>query len=278
MIQALKRNAMILTGIVLCGAILVRARPAFITGRGSAGPAALQAESWLWALLALVICLALAAVVAVVVGRLTNAAVGLFVLGAGAFALASRLATVRELAFDGGSLMLVALETALMALLALAASLAMFRFAGPLPDVHPRHGEGREPLLGRSMLMAGGAGVVAIPVIWLLAKSPMMGQALGAVFVGGMVAGLAARMLRPNVQPILVFASPILFGALAHMVVALLTEGALADAYVRRDLPGLSMPMPIHYLAGTLMGVAVGLGWARSFLHHEEEASPAAAR
>ena len=34
---------------------------------------------------------------------------------------------------------------------------------------------------------------------------------------------------------------------------------------------------PVDYVAGAFMGVAVGLSWAKSFLHHEEtEGAPAA--
>ena len=47
-------------------------------------------------------------------------------------------------------------------------------------------------------------------------------------------------------------------------------SGPLADAVVNGTLPVLSLPMPIDYAAGSLMGVSMGLGWARGFLHHEE--------
>jgi hypothetical protein len=35
--------------------------------------------------------------------------------------------------------------------------------------------------------------------------------------------------------------------------------------------------MPVDYATGSLMGVAVGLGWARSFLHHEDDRVPSSA-
>jgi hypothetical protein len=273
MVQVLKRNTVILMGILLCGLLCVRARPFLINPRGAMGPTVLQADSWIWAAFGLVLFLALAAIVAVAVGRMTNAAVGLFVLGAGVFALAGRLSTVRELAFSEGSLGLVALETLLMTAVALAASVAMFRLVGPLSDIHPRRGCDPEPLAGRAALIAAGAGVVALPVVWLLAQSPMNGQAIGATFFGGVAAGLVARLMQPHAQPMLVFASPILFGALGHFIAAARVDGGAADAYVRGTLGGLSMPMPLDFLSGTLMGVAVGLGWARSFLHHEHDAA-----
>jgi hypothetical protein len=230
-----------------------------------------QAESPLAAVLAVLVFLALASVVAVAVGRLTNAAVGLFVLGAGSFALASRLETVREIAFGDGSLTLVAIETLFVAGLALAAAAAMFRFVGPLPDIHPRQGQAPESLWGRTALLSAAAGVVALPVVWILSKSPMTGQTIGAVFVGGMCAGLAARLWQPHAQPMLLFASPLVFGAMGHVLGAVLRDGTVADSYVSGELRGASMPMPLAYFSGTLMGVSFGLGWAKSFLHHEEE-------
>jgi hypothetical protein len=98
----------------------------------------------------------------------------------------------------------------------------------------------------------------------------MTGQTVGAVFLGATAAGVAGRLLRPHVQPILLFASPIAFGALGHVIAALRTAD-LEVAFVSGDLSPLAMPMPLHYAAGSLMGVAVGLGWARSFLHHEDD-------
>jgi hypothetical protein len=49
----------------------------------------------------------------------------------------------------------------------------------------------------------------------------------------------------------------------------------LDDAYIAGALGALARPMPLDYLAGALLGVSFGLGWAKSFLHHE--AVPAAA-
>ncbi len=42
--------------------------------------------------------------------------------------------------------------------------------------------------------------------------------------------------------------------------------------FVDNAVPKFSRPMPIDYAAATLMGVAFGLGWAKSFLHHEDAA------
>ncbi|UCD75201.1 MAG: hypothetical protein JSV91_15630 [Phycisphaerales bacterium] len=242
--------------------------------RGALGPTVLQAESVIGAAVAVVVCMGLATMVAALVGRFTNAVVGLFVLGGGLYALVHRTATVEELARSEQSLGLVVVETVLWALLVLAAVVVVFRLAGPLKDVQLEK-SGRRPsaflsaAAGKSAL----AGLLVLPAVWFIAQSPMKGQVVGAVFVGGLVAGLAGRLWSPHVQPILLFVSPIVFGAIGHIVGMVLMKESLGEAFVAGEVPALCLPMPADYAAGTLLGVSLGLGWAKSFLHpHEEEA------
>jgi hypothetical protein len=271
MAEAIRRNTTLLVGMAVCGLLLLAARPCLLTSRGAIGPSVLQAQSAALAAVAVVVAFGLATAVAIVVGRVINAVVGLFALGSGVFVLAIGLDTTREIALLGASLHVVAIETLLTAGLLLVASLAMFRVAGPLPDVYPRErGASSEPWWGRSGLIAGAAGVLVLPAVWLIAHSAMRGQVIGAVFVGSAVAGLVGRLLSPHVQPVVLFATPALFGGLSQMVVASMIHGPLDTAFMSGSFPALGLPMPIDYAAGSLMGVAVGLGWARSFLHHEE--------
>ncbi len=271
MIRAITRNGILLGGIVACGLICVLARPFMISPTGAVGPTVLQSESWPSALVAVVLCLLLATAVAVIVGRLLNTVVALFVLGAGLFVLSFRLSSVLALVFGGGSLGLVTLETFLFAALVGAAATAVFFLCGPLPDIEPERGQGlREQTVGPSALVAAAAGLVVIPAVLVIAKSPVVGQTIGAVFVGSVAAGMIGRLMRPNAQPLLLFVSPILFGACGHLVAMTMTKGPLPEAYINGQMMALSYPMPIHYAAGSLMGVAIGLGQAKGFLHHEE--------
>ena len=82
---------------------------------------------------------------------------------------------------------------------------------------------------------------------------------------------LVGRLVRPHVQPILLFASPLVFGAVAHLAGAALLREPLDGAFVAGTLWPTNLPQPVHSMAGSLMGVSVGLGWARSFLHEDEE-------
>ena len=51
-------------------------------------------------------------------------------------------------------------------------------------------------------------------VVTMVLHRPMKGQALGAVVVGSMLAGLGGRLLAPRVTPVLLFAAPCLAAAL----------------------------------------------------------------
>ncbi len=128
----------------------------------------------------------------------------------------------------------------------------------------------------RPNLVHVASGLVVIPVVWLIARAPMQGQVLMAVFVGGMGVGLAARLLAPQAPPVLAIAAPCAFGAIAQLIGAVTTGNPLDDALVRGSISVWCLPMPIDYAAGSLMGVAMGAGWAQSFLHEDEDEPVAA--
>ncbi|MHC4947052.1 MAG: hypothetical protein ACYTG1_02150 [Planctomycetota bacterium] len=278
MLDSLRRNAVFIVGLVVCGLVCSRAAAFMTSPRGAAGPTILHAESWPAALVAVAACLAVATAVAVVVARVINTAVGLFVLGAGVYILAARLSTVQEIAHGGGSPGLLVVELAIWSALLLAAAGTVFGAGGPLLDIHPEPGRpAPSPWLSRQALTAAAAGLLVLPVVWLIAQSTMKGQVVGAVFVGGLLAGLVGRLLAPHVQPVLVFAAPCVFGMAGYLLGMSMLDTSFREAYVAGTLPALLRPMPVDYAAGSLAGVAVGLGCARSFLHHQEDETGAAA-
>jgi hypothetical protein len=156
----------------------------------------------------------------------------------------------------------------------LAATLVVFRFAGPLSDIEPEQ-PGGAPAPDGLGLRGLAAAVLVLPAVWLFARSDLRGQTLMAVVVGSMVVGLVGRLIAPHAQPRLLFAAVCLVGALGHLVGMMMVEGGLADAFVARAIPKINLPMPIDYAAGSLMGVSMGLGWAKSFLHQAETAPDA---
>lgn len=276
MIQAIQRNTVLFVGLLLAGLIGALAAPALTSPRGAPGPTLFHAESIFGAVVAVLLVLGMLAVIGIVVARFLNAAVGLFVVGAGLFVLTGQLETVQELAFAGNSsrstLAMLAVETAAWAGLALLMTIVVFALGGPLPDVEPKeYGQPPHPLLSADAFKCAAAGALMLPAIWLIAQSPMKGQMVGTAVAGGVLAGLAGRLFSPHVQPMLVFASPVLFGAIGHLLAMIMLKQPMDEAFVTGNLSRFALPMPIDLAAGSLMGVAIGLGWAKAFLQHEDD-------
>jgi hypothetical protein len=272
-----KRYIVVWGGVVIAAAACVRFIPYMFSSRGVIGPTLLQAQSPIAACVALVVGLAAATILGAVVGRLTNAVMGLFVIGFGLGMLALRFGSIRDLAFAGGSLPLLAVETVLWAGAVLGSTLVVFWIAGPLGDFVTD--EENEPASSRWSLGGAAAGIVMLPVVWLMARSELRGQTIAATVLGGLVAGMLARLLSPHTQPRLIFATACLAGAVGHVIGAVViqvsADGSMAAAYVASTLPAVSLPLPIDYAVGSLIGVAMGLGCAASFLHHEQEGEAA---
>ncbi len=273
MIEVIRHYVVVLVGMTLTGLICAAALPFAHSPRGGVGPTFFQAESPITTTIATGIALVAAFAVSAVVGRLINACVGLFVMGWGIAVFAMRTETVQEVALSGDTnLMLVVIETIFWGALILVMTVLMFKVTGPLKDIRPRqYEEPPDPFRSRDALKLIMPAVLVLPGVMLIAQSPMKGQVLCAVFVGSVAGGLMARLVAPHVQPILLFAMPCLFGALGHVIGMILLQGPIDEAFVTHAIPALSLPAPVDYAAGSLMGVAFGLGWAKSFLHHEDE-------
>lgn len=280
MSKALTRNVALFGGMIAAGFMCARAFPPLMSIRGDHGPTVMTSQRPVVAGLVLLACLLGATLLACVVGRLVNAAVGLFVLGAGVFALDDRLAGVRELVFanpDRSAIYCMATEAIVLGLTALVMVKLVFMVTGGFHDVEPQ-ADGTKPhwLTNESAIKSAAAAILVLPAIWLIAQTPLKGQAIAAVFIGATLAGLIGRLVAPHVQPVLVFVAPMLFGAVGYVAAGMMSKPPLDQAYISGTLSVFASVMPLDYLAGSLMGVSFGLGWAKSFLHHEE--SPAAAK
>lgn len=259
------RYAVLALGIALCVAVMVPVVPFLASARGVAGPTASDAIHPLQAAIALAVGAAACTAVACAVGRLINAAVGLFVLGCGLAVLAGRCGTIVDAAFDGDRLLPMALETLAWGAAALAMSAAVFRASGPLLDIPARDAKGPfvAEVFNADALRGALAGLVAVAVAWFFLRTDMKGQALGTAVVAGALTAIAARRLQPGVQPILLMAAPVFAFGLAQLFTALTLSAPLDAAVAAGALPGWSRAMPIDVAAGALIGVPVGLGWSK---------------
>ncbi|MBM4113018.1 MAG: hypothetical protein FJ253_06545 [Phycisphaerae bacterium] len=119
----------------------------------------------------------------------------------------------------------------------------------------------REIFSARSLQVAA-IGAVSIVGSWLLLTSSLKGQAVGAAIVGGFLAGAVGKRAAPDQEPVLLFASPIVIIGLVQIGLA----WTIADpgaAFVKGSIPNLVAVMPLDLAAGSLIGVALGVGMSR---------------
>jgi hypothetical protein len=263
--NAIGRYAVLAAGGIACALLVLPALPFLASDRGVPGPAVLDAVHPVKAGVALSLAAGACTAVACAVGRVINAAVGMFVLGIGLAVVAGRSGTVLDAAFDADSLRPMAVETLAWAVAAAALSAIVFRASGPLLDFPARDRKGpflREvvnPDALRSLL----AGLATAAVLWFCLASFTKGQAIGCAFAGGVIAAFIGRRILGDSQPILLMAAPVLAVGAAQLWTSFTFRAPLDQALAARALPGWSMAMPIDVVAGTFLGVPFGLGWSK---------------
>lgn len=265
-IDATKRYASVILGLLACGFLMPLASGSMTSARGVAGPTLGVALDPIGAVLAIALCLVPCFLIAVLVGRMVNAAVAAFVLGGGLAALSMNSGTHLDLLFAGESTWpSVVIETFGWAVIVLVLAAGLMRLTGPLPDQPWNKAEDAlnpAVLFHASALRGAAAGALALIVVWAVAANDLKDQALAATTLAGAATGLAGRMLAPRVQPVLLFAAPVVFIAVGQLGVGLLGDGGV-ESWMTGRQSGLAIPTPLDAAAGALMGVAIGLGWTR---------------
>lgn len=259
------RYSVLILGIAACILVMLPVLPFLASARGVAGPTATDAVHPAIAALAMALGAAACCAIACVVGRLINAAVGIFVLGCGLAVISGRSGTILDAAFDGDTLLPIAFETMAWAGAVILMSAIMFRVSGPLLDLPARRKDGAfiSEIFNHDAVRAMAAGVLALACMWLFSRSELKGQAIGAAVVGGVATAFLGRRLVGESQPILLMASPVVAIGLAQLFTAFTLKAPLDQVVVQRALPGWSMAMPLDIVAGTLIGIPMGLGWSK---------------
>ena len=126
-------------------------------------------------------------------------------------------------------------------------------------------------------LKMAASGACVLPVVWLIAQSPMKGQVIAATIIGSIAAGFVGRMIAPTVQPVLLFASVCVFGALGQWVAGMWLPEDPNVMVAAGTLPHIVLPLPIDYAAGALIGIPIGLSWSNGFLEKDDATNQAAA-
>lgn len=229
-----------------------------VSARGGIGPTILQAQSPLSAILSVVVTVGVASVVGGFVARITTATSGMIVLGFSIFAMAIKLEGIEGFIYGSGNLYLLMIEVVFLSMLLLLGTYIVFAIGGPFV-VMEKEKEGNKADIWKALLISA----AILPVVYLVAKSPMRGQAIGAAAVGGIAIGFLARRFTPSMQPHVYYVFPTALAALGYLFGTLFFP--VSDvAFAQQQVSPLLFPMPIEYAAGLLLGVSLGLSWGIS--------------
>jgi hypothetical protein len=270
-----RTNTALGVGILLVALVFAMAVNAWVSIRGVVGPTIALAASPTSAALWTTVALAISLVITLGVARIINSVVALFVLGCGVGLLAMRAGTITDLSLTQASLLSLAVETVLWGMVVAAASIFIFRFGGPLPDAVEIENPKRDGVFGWMAFASLATGPLVLLGVWAIAVVPGKGQVLGATIVGGLLVGLAGRLVAPITPPALLFVAPMIFGAMGQAIAHLMLKGEpVRTAFVNETLVRFAYAMPIDYATGALVGVSLGVGMARSFIRTEAHRLP----
>ena len=269
------RYALLLGGMLLTALMTLPVAADFRSALGTSVPLLIETVTPGMTFVMLLLLIVLYQLLAHVLAHHLNPVVALFIVGFGLSILALSVGGIDRFAWAEGSLWALGIETCLWSLVVLYMVWSLMRSSGGLPDVnHDWHAEpigSWASLTSQPSLYALACGLLALPIAWLMLASTTPAQALGAAIVGAFLAGMLARVVAPKLDPILIYFGVVLAGGLAQLVIATGWSGSLADALVEGSAPRLVQIMPITWVAGSLIGVSMGIGWARSFVDDPSE-------
>lgn len=175
-----------------------------------------------------------------------------------------RSATVDQLirtAGSGAPLSKLAVEGLILGLAGIVAAFALFRLA-------PRPAEGRpEPIkFDQNTLVCILVGTVAGGVAaWLIAVTPLKGQAVFAGLAGGIFAAAACRLVHYD-TPFPVMFVPVAILAVIGPLTGVFFSGSVVGASYRGELFALAHISPLDWIAGGMLGIPIGVSWAGSMI------------
>ncbi len=262
------RSVALVMVIIIAALIGVFASRFSVSPRGGAAPVLLASTQPVFAVGGAFAAMIAALLITLALAKPINAVVSLFALGCAFAAYAMQTGTISDFVFLDASFKLAAVETIAWGVFIALAAIITFRVGGPLVDVPAHDGEGAfvGEIFHKRALLSLLAGVVAIPVLLFTMVGASKGQAIGACAIAGIASAVIARMIAPRAQPILIFAMPALVIGLAQLALAFTTTLAPSIAFVNATLSPIRVPMPMDIAAGSLIGVAIGLGWSKGLI------------
>jgi len=184
----------------------------------------------------------------------------------------------------------LALEGALVGILSLALLLAILR-TSKIQDFGPdgrdlRAGPGSAAALLRALASPAGLVTLAASLVgaallaWVFAIEPLKGQAIFGAFMAAIGAGaaghLAAMAMGADERPemsFIPFLAPALLGVLGPISLSAMLDSSatLREAAYAGQLFPLGHILPLDWVAGSFLGIPIGLAWVKSM---SEEGTP----
>lgn len=270
--SSVRRTVFLCIVIIIVALVGVFASRFCVSPRGAVSPALLASTQPALAIAAVLVAMIVALLIALTLAKPINAVVSLFALGCAFAAYAMQTGTISDFVFLGANMKLAAAETILWGVFIMLAAMITFRVGGALVDVpaHDRDGNFIGEIFHKRAIMSLLAGLAAIPVLIFTLVGASKGQAIGACAIAGVITAVIGRMIAPRAQPILLFAMPALVIGVAQLVLAFTGAAVSPDiAFVTGALSPIRVPMPMDIAAGSLLGVAIGLGWSKGLVKHE---------
>lgn len=118
--------------------------------------------------------------------------------------------------------------------------------------------------------------IVGGAAAWIVAATPIKGQAIFGAVLGGVAVAAAGRLLTPR-MPLAIMLLPIAVLATISPIVGMLLASA-ADAHIdsyRGTLAPIAHVLPLDWIAGGFLGIPLGAAWATSMLDKQLSQSAA---
>lgn len=291
--QTVTRWSIYLAALFLVGPLAGTLTAALRSETGSAQATPLVSSTPVLGIAAGAAALAIALGLGLVGARLVNVHSGMTAAGLVAAWAAWRTGTTHEILREARAadpLWTLVVEGLIFAVLgvALAAALVLAAKRGDPeePTIQlsrggaPRPAEGFAERLRQAMPGPGTAVALlaalaaAAGAAWLIAQSPMKGQAIIAAVGAGLAAGVVGRLVDGR-TPILTFFLVIgvlcVVGPATGALVA--PAGGPVAAMMAGRLFPLAVPVPLDWIAGGLLGVPMGAAWAASMVEKHTAAA-----
>ena len=203
----------------------------------------------------------LALVMGLLAGKLVNVSAGYTAAGlvlAWAAWGSGEVHTMIRSSQSGGPLLAQAAEGAIFGILTIAIAFAIWKFG-----THEEHGPGQVKGLSASLPVGIFAGALAA---WLIAISPLKGQAVFGAIAAGVGVAAAARLMDPKVAlaPLAIaMAALAILGPLSGYAMA---GGQAVHAAYKGSLFPLANITALDWIAGALLGLPLGAAWAGSMM------------